>query len=119
MTADKQRKSEEKNLKATVKKLRSRLEKADADAKQWKKEAARQKEAATESERQVKKLSKRLKKASAKGEPNRSAPVQVPQSNPPRPDASWTVLQLRAEARSRGLTGLSGKSKAELLDALG
>lgn len=34
------------------------------------------------------------------------------------PDSSWTVVQLRAEARSRGLTGLSNKSKAQLLDAL-
>ena len=36
-----------------------------------------------------------------------------------RPDSTWTVVQLRAEARARGLTGLSNKSKAELLDALG
>ena len=34
------------------------------------------------------------------------------------PDESWTVVQLRAEARSRGITGLSGKSKAQLLEAL-
>ncbi len=35
------------------------------------------------------------------------------------PDDSWTVAQLRAEARTRGLTGLSRKTKAELLAALG
>jgi hypothetical protein len=34
------------------------------------------------------------------------------------PDASWTVAELRAEARPRGLTGLSRKSKAEIIAAL-
>jgi hypothetical protein len=34
------------------------------------------------------------------------------------PDETWTVVQLRAEARARGLVGMSKKSKAELLDAL-
>ena len=34
------------------------------------------------------------------------------------PDASWTVARLRAEASSRGLTGLSGKNKAQLIAAL-
>ncbi|MGZ5400551.1 MAG: SAP domain-containing protein, partial [Nocardioides sp.] len=34
------------------------------------------------------------------------------------PDHSWTVIELRQEARSRGLTGLSRKTKAELIAAL-
>ena len=34
------------------------------------------------------------------------------------PDMSWTVVRLRAEARARGLTGLSSKPKAEILAAL-
>ena len=34
------------------------------------------------------------------------------------PDASWTVVRLRQEARARGLTGMSGKPKAEVLAAL-
>jgi Rho termination factor-like protein len=34
------------------------------------------------------------------------------------PDDSWTVAELREEARSRGLTGYSRKKKAELLAAL-
>lgn len=34
------------------------------------------------------------------------------------PDASWTVARLREEASSRGLTGLSGKNKAQLIAAL-
>jgi hypothetical protein len=36
-----------------------------------------------------------------------------------RPDDSWTVADLRAEAKRRGLTGYSRKSKAELLADLG
>lgn len=38
---------------------------------------------------------------------------------PPRPDYSTrTVAQLRQTAKDRNLTGLSGASKAELVDAL-
>jgi lysophospholipase len=37
---------------------------------------------------------------------------------PSGPDESWTVADLRAEARKRGLTGYSRKSKAELLAEL-
>jgi hypothetical protein len=47
------------------------------------------------------------------------APLRVGGS-PPRLDAgdSWTVAELREEARSRGLTGYSRTKKAELLAAL-
>ena len=34
------------------------------------------------------------------------------------PYERWSVVQLRAEARARGLVGLSNKPKAELLAAL-
>ena len=34
------------------------------------------------------------------------------------PDETWTVVQLRAEAHARGLTGMSDKTKDELLAAL-
>jgi hypothetical protein len=34
------------------------------------------------------------------------------------PDDSWTVADLRAEAKRRGLTGYSGKTKAQLLAEL-
>ena len=39
-------------------------------------------------------------------------------SNGSAPDDSWTVADLRAEAKKRGLTGYSRKSKAELLAEL-
>ena len=34
------------------------------------------------------------------------------------PDASWTVAELRAEAKRRGVTGYSRKTKSQLLAAL-
>ena len=34
------------------------------------------------------------------------------------PDQTWTVVQLRAEARARGIAGMSNKPKAKLLAAL-
>jgi hypothetical protein len=34
------------------------------------------------------------------------------------PNPTWTVVQLRAEARARGLAGMSNKPKAKLLAAL-
>jgi hypothetical protein len=134
MRSGKQPERDEKKLKARVKELRSKLAKAEASAKRWKKEAGRLREAAAQSEGQVKKLSKRLEKASRAAESSEPSKPKVPertslatqpmsttdisQSAATCPDASWTVLQLRAEARSRGLTGLSRESKAELLSAL-
>jgi hypothetical protein len=35
-----------------------------------------------------------------------------------RPNETWSVAQLRAEPRTRGLTGMSNKTKAQLLTAL-
>ena len=110
-----------KALKATVKELRTELDRADARAKQLKSKAARIKQASSDLEAQVKKLkkrNKRLKKATrpAEGqEPAVTAEASQPASTP---DDSWTVVRLRAEARSRGLTGLSGKTKAQLVAAL-
>jgi hypothetical protein len=34
------------------------------------------------------------------------------------PDETWSVVELRAEARARGLVGMSNKPKAQLLAAL-
>jgi hypothetical protein len=34
------------------------------------------------------------------------------------PDDSWTVTRLRAEARARGVSGYSRKTKVQLLDDL-
>jgi hypothetical protein len=126
----------EKELKATLKGLRTKLERAEARAERWKVKARRFDRAAAESRTQVKKLSKRLEKAATKprmpradaprsstrgqGEaPATSAPASRAIPRPATaPDASWTVARLREEARSRGLTGYSGRTKAQLLAIL-
>jgi chromosome segregation ATPase len=111
--------STEKELKTDVKKLRSKLERADAKADRWKKKAARLQKAAARSEAQVKKLEKRLGKATRAAEQPAPDAGTGEATSAVVPDETWTVAQLRAEARDRGLTGLSGKPKAELLAALG
>lgn len=126
MAAKKRSAPADKDLKKSVRKLRAKLDRADAKADKWKKKA-------TKSEAEVKKLTRRLDKASRTTEKasarDSSSPTVAPipavaaepaeaTETPAGPDAGWTVVQLRAEARSRGLTGLSGKSKAQLLDAL-
>ena len=134
MATKKARSSTEKQRKATVRKLEARLESADAKAARWKKKAKRTQAEVATLEARVTKLEKKLAKARETGrEP--SAPVDEPAQvpaitlTPPEgvdlreeasstPDPSWTVVRLRAEARSRGLTGVSGKSKAELIAAL-
>lgn len=122
--------SEEKELKRAAKRLRTELERSDARVEHWKQKAGRAEEKVAELQTKVKKLTKKLRRATAvPAEPVESAEparrpelVAVPEPGAPAasttPDASWTVVQLRAEARSRGLTGLSGKTKAQLLDAL-
>ena len=124
--------SSEKQLKSTVKKLEAKLARADAKAARWKKEAKRQQAAVASSQARVTELRKKLSKArrSARHPITTRAVALPPAEAVPQettvsaeaagstPDASWTVAQLRAEARSRGVTGLSGKSKAEIITAL-
>jgi len=82
------------------------------------------------SDARVEKLQKKLDRASAALEPVRAVgPVEAAASGRPaaeptaadgltNPDQTWTVVQLRAEARARGLAGMSNKPKAKLLAAL-
>ncbi len=100
--AKKKRSSSEKDQKTDVKELRSRAEKAEARADRWKLRAARYEKDAAELRAELRKVSKRH---------------EQPQE-PEQPDASWTVVRLRAEARARGLNGVSTRSKAQLLDLL-
>ncbi|MDX6298969.1 MAG: hypothetical protein QOF53_183 [Nocardioidaceae bacterium] len=122
--AAKKKSATEKQLKGEVKKLRAKLERADAKARRWKNRARQNEKVTAESQATVKKLRKRLEGESA----GRSSSAQPPASastststsnNGVTPDESWTVVRLRSEAQSRGLTGLSGKSKAQLLELLG
>jgi hypothetical protein len=131
--AKKQSAATEKELRGKIKKLRSKLERADAKAERWKTKAESLEKTAAQSEARVRKLTKRLDKATrTTGSRQPPATDHVPEApaastdsapadssrSAAAPDESWTVVQLRAEARSRGIAGLSGKSKAELLAAL-
>lgn len=128
-------KSEAKELRTEVQRLQASLKKAEAKATRWKGEAAKHKSAAAAMTGKVTKLEKLLAKvtdagvgAAADTPPTRTqtpASVTVTPAAPrdptaPRaakPDASWTVPQLRQEARLRNVA-YSGKTKAELIAAL-
>ncbi len=49
----------------------------------------------------------------------RPKPVMAPPAPSSTPDDSWTVADLREEAKRRGLSGYSRMTKAELLTELG
>ena len=109
--------SAKKELKTTVKELRFKLHQAERTAKRSKTKVARLKKANTELEAEVKDLKKSNKRL--RQTPPPAEPLPLGTSTDFSPDDSWTVTQLRAEARARGLTGLSRKTKAELLATLG
>ena len=112
---------------ATTKKA---LKKANDRADRWRKQAKEQKGAAKRARAQVEKLQHKLGGASAAfQEVQAPAPMERIASVRPVaasttvdavtvPDETWSVVQLRAEARARGLTGMSNKTKAQLLTAL-
>jgi vancomycin resistance protein YoaR len=108
--ATKKRSTSVKDLKDGVKELRARAEKAGARADRWKARASRYEQDAAELRAQLRKVTKRLDKA--------QRPEIASRSRVEQPDATWTVVRLRAEARARGLTGVTRKSKAQLLEVL-
>ncbi len=111
-------------------KTETKLTKANQKAERWKKETAAQRTAASRSDARAEKLQKKLDRAAAALEPVQAVgPLEAAASGltvgePTAadgltvPDETWTVVQLRAEARARGLVGTSNKSKAQLLSAL-
>ena len=112
---------------ATTKKA---LEKSKDRADRWRQQAKDQKRAAQRARARIEKLQRKLAGASASSaEVEAAAPMAGLASVTPVaesrtveavtvPDGTWTVVQLRAEARARGLTGMSNKTKAQLLTAL-
>ena len=111
---------------ATTKKA---LKKAKNRADRWRKEAKDQKRAAQRARARVERLQRKLAGESASSAKVQAAPMAGLASVTPVaesrtveavtvPDETWTVVQLRAEARARGLTGMSNKTKAQLLTAL-
>jgi len=118
------------NLRGQLRKTEKALTKAKNQAERWRQEAKAQKSSASRALARVEKLHQKLDRASAPREPLQPAvPMDVmppgrPVAQPTRvevvtvPDETWSVVQLRAEARARGLTGMSNKPKAQLLAAL-
>ena len=115
-----------KKLKQTLSEVRGKLtktetalEKSRAKAKRWKKEAKAQRAAASRSEERVGELRERLDEASSALGPDKDGSTQgAEHADATALDESWTVVQLRAEARARGLEGISKMSKADLLASL-
>ena len=113
----------EQQLKAQIKTLTADLADAKAKRDKWKKRAKA-------AENDVAELSQRREQAQKTAEKTAARPpsgnasdgasaAAAPQADGlPMPDESWTLAALRDEARRRGVTGLSGKPKAEVLAAL-
>ena len=107
-----------------------KLAKARQRAERWKSEAKAQRRSASRAAARAEKLHRKLDTASAVLKPvHASAPVEAAASGRPAaelttadgvtgPNETWSVVQLRAEARARGLVGMSNKPKAQLLAAL-
>ena len=117
-------------VRAQLTKTETKLGKANEKAKRWQGEAAAARTAASRSDARVEKLQRKLDRASAAPEPVQAVgPLEAAATGRPAaertaadgltiPDQTWTVVQLRAEARARGLVGMSNKPKAQLLSAL-
>ncbi len=111
-----------------------KLAKAKVRTDHWKAEAKTSRAEAARSADQLEKLRKRLDKATttepatkANASEETSSPEPTTEEAAPAaemtdtavtPDESWTVVQLRAEAKAQGLAGMSNKPKATLLEAL-
>ena len=111
-------------------KTENKLAKANESVERWKKQAAAHRTAATRSDARVERLQKKLDRATTalkpvdaggQGVTAESGTVSEPTGGDGLtvPDKTWTVVQLQAEARARGLSGMSKKSKSQLLAALG
>ena len=122
----------EKQLRAAVKKLRAQLAAAEKQAEKWRERAKDHKSVASGVKTELSAVRRRLEKAEAsvrKWKDRASPAASTPSTRSAKPapaapsvhslpDDSWTVTALRAEARRRGLTGYSRKTKADLLAEL-
>lgn len=120
MAKKKKASSAERKLTSEIKQLRTKLGRADARTEKAKARARSAEKAARAEHATAAKLSKKLEKlTSTRSEPSTGGGTSEAPSAPVTPDSSWTVVRLRDEARARGLTGVSGKTKAQLLAMLG
>ena len=109
--AKKKASSKERKLEERLEQVRAELAESEGKRARWKKRATRAEAALADLQDQLRRGESDAREAF--GEAQATTPAA------PRADASWTVAQLREEARRRGMSGLSGKPKAELLRALG
>lgn len=117
-------------VRSQLTKTETKLNKANAKAERYKKEAAAQRTAAARADARAETLQKKLARATAALKPvqaTRPPKAATSKRSPAKPatvdgltipDQTWTVVQLRAEAHARGITGLSNKPKPQLLAAL-
>ena len=117
------------SVRGQLTKTETKLAKANQRAERWKTQAAAHRTAASRSDARVERLQKKLERATTALKPVATGPNEparkggsVTEPTGPDgltvPDKTWTVVQLRAEARARGLSGTSKKSKTQLLAAL-
>jgi lysophospholipase len=112
----------EVQLKAGAKCLRGQLVTVEKAAGKLATKAKERLPAAGEVKPDLPGVRRRLKKATSSVTKRTStrgaAPEPAAAPTAPGPDDSWTVADLRAEAKRRGMTGYSRKTKAELLAEL-
>jgi lysophospholipase len=105
----------EDQLKAGAKRIRGRLVTVEKAAEKLASKAKDRLPAASDVRAELPGVGRRLKKATS-SVAKRKAPAPEPgPSATTGPDDSWTVADLRAEAKKRGMTGYSRKTKSELL----
>ncbi|MFZ2012515.1 MAG: hypothetical protein WAV00_01680 [Nocardioides sp.] len=109
----KKKKGSKKKLKAKLAKARARRDHAERSAENWKAKAKQRKSEVEVLEAELAGVSLRLAQAEAATPPKASGTARRT-----APDESWTVTQLRAEARAKGVPGYSRQTKAQLLAAL-
>jgi len=116
-------------LQAQLTTSEKRLTKTADRAERWKTEAKTHKKAASRVEARVNKLERKLERATddvaveavpvARPDASSLSPDDAAATvNNKVPDQTWSVVQLRAEARRRGMVGLSNKPKTDLIAAL-
>lgn len=102
-TKQKKLKKKLSDVQARLVQSEARLAKSRDRANRWKTDAKEQRRLVVHSSASSEQLRQQLAATASDGG---------------HPDGTWTVIQLRGEARARGLTGMSNLSKSELLAAL-
>jgi len=127
ITEDEESKARLSTMKVQLTRSEKRLTKVTDRAERWKKEAKTHRKAASQAAALAERLQQELDRATSSAtvqtddpRPRGASPVDLATTAQGRavPNESWSVIQLRAEARTRGLVGLSNKPKADLIAAL-